>query len=88
MPNTGECPSAAAESHLSRILEGSVPEKYYLSPQACQGILNRAERRRKELPELLKAALIWQRDHYAEVLKASQAQGAGQSDLSLTDAQH
>lgn len=46
-PNTGECPSVAAESHLSWILEDSVPEKYYLSPQACQGILNRAERRGK-----------------------------------------
>lgn len=80
MPNTGECPSAAVESHLSWILEVDVPVKYYLTPQACQGILNRAERRKKELPQMLKAALIWQRDHYAEVLRARRAPGAGRSD--------
>ena len=34
-----------------------VPEKYYLSPKACQGILLRASVRGKELPEVLKKAL-------------------------------
>ena len=68
-PNTGECPNAAVESRLSWILEADVPAKYYLTPKACQGILNRANRRRKGLPETLEAALIWQRDHYAEVLR-------------------
>lgn len=34
-----------------------VPEKYYLSPKACQGILRRASVRGKELPEVLRTAL-------------------------------
>ena len=33
------------------------PEKYYLSPKACLGILRRASARGKELPELLRKAL-------------------------------
>lgn len=36
---------------------GGVPEKYYLSSRACQGILRRAEVRGKELPPELKTAL-------------------------------
>ena len=56
----GESPNVAVESALSRILEEDVPEKYYLSAKACRGILNRAARRRLELPEVLKAALIRQ----------------------------
>ena len=57
MLNTGESPSAAVESTLSSILEANVPERYYLSAKACEGILRRAERRGKELPPMLKAAL-------------------------------
>ena len=34
------------------ILQAGVPEKYYLSPKACLGILRRASARGKELPEL------------------------------------
>lgn len=56
--NIGESPSVAGESRLSWILEDNVPEKYYLSARACQGILNRASRRGKELPEILKMALV------------------------------
>lgn len=56
--NFGASPSVAVESRLSWILEGNVPEKYYLSARACQGILNRASRRGKELPEILKTALM------------------------------
>ena len=37
---------------------GGVQPKYYLSARACQGILNRAEKRGKELPEILKTALV------------------------------
>ena len=45
-------------SSLSDILEtGVLPQRYYLSPKACAGILHRAERRRKDLPDLLRAAL-------------------------------
>ena len=58
MLNTGEYPSAVVESTLSQILQENVPEKYCLSARACQGILNRAERRGKKLPEMLEAALL------------------------------
>jgi hypothetical protein len=34
-----------------------VPEKYYLSAKACEGILRRAERCGKQLPEMLRTAL-------------------------------
>ena len=55
--NTGESPSDAVESMLSSILEVNAPEKYSLSPRACEGILRRAERRGKKLPEMLELAL-------------------------------
>ena len=56
--NTSEWPSAAAVCSLSDTLEtGDVPRKYFLSPKACQGILRRAEKRGKELPEMLKHSL-------------------------------
>ena len=57
MLNTGEFPSDAVECTLSSILEDSVPEKYFLSARACEGILRRAERRGKELPPMLREAL-------------------------------
>ena len=55
--NTGAFPSEGQESTLSQILMAAVPEKYYLSPKACLGILRRASARGKELPEVLKKAL-------------------------------
>lgn len=58
MLNTGECPNVVKESRLSWILEDNVPQRYYLSARACQGILTRASRRGKVLPELLKNALL------------------------------
>lgn len=58
MLNFGESPSVAVESRLSWILEDNVPEKYYLSARACEGILNRASRRGKALPEILHTALL------------------------------
>ena len=57
MHNGGEYPSDVVESTLSAILEANVPEKYYLSAKACMGILRRAERRGKQLPEMLRVAL-------------------------------
>lgn len=57
MLSFGECPSVENASHLSAILEASPPLKYSLSAKACQGILNRAERRGKPLPPALKTAL-------------------------------
>ena len=56
----GEYPNEERESLLSQILETTPHPKYCLSARACQGILNRAEKRGKELPEQLKAALIRQ----------------------------
>lgn len=53
----GAFPSADAESVLSQILEVNALPKYYLSAKACRGILNRAKRRGKELPEMLRIAL-------------------------------
>ena len=53
----GESPSDVVESRLSQILEDHPHPKYCLSAKACQGILNRAERRGKALPPLLKEAL-------------------------------
>ena len=54
---TGESPSAAAGSSLSQILEDSPHPRYYLSRNACLGILRRAKAREKELPPQLEAAL-------------------------------
>ena len=56
----GESPSVAVGSRLSQILEDTPPPKYSLSAKACRGILARAERRGKPLPEELEAALIRQ----------------------------
>ena len=53
----GESPSAVVESHLSQILVDSPHPRYSLSAKACEGILRRAERRGKTLPEILKMAL-------------------------------
>ena len=53
----GESPSADVESHLSQILEDMPLRKYSLSGAACRGILRRAERRGKALPETLRTAL-------------------------------
>ena len=55
--NTGVSPNAEQESTLSQILLAEVPQRYYLSPKACQGILRRAAVRGKELPDVLKKAL-------------------------------
>ena len=55
--NCGEKPRIKNPTKLSEILEESPDEKYRLSARACSGILNRAERRGKELPPQLEAAL-------------------------------
>lgn len=55
---TSESHSGAEESLLLDILEtGDLPQKYFLSPQACEGILRRADARGKQLPESLRMAL-------------------------------
>ena len=57
MHSFGESPKEDADSLLSQILEDTPPQKYFLSAKACQGILNRASRRGKELPKELREAL-------------------------------
>ena len=53
------CPSGGDVCSLSDILEphGSVPRRYFWSRRACVGILRRAERRGKVLPEVLARTL-------------------------------
>ena len=70
MHSFGESPRDGVESHLSQILEVSPHQKYYLSAKACQGILNRAARRGKDLPEALKAALLLQSESGGAVTEA------------------
>jgi hypothetical protein len=56
--NTSEFPSDDAVCSLSDVLEtGEVPQRFYLSPRACAGILRRAEKRGKKLPARLRLAL-------------------------------
>ena len=56
--NFSECPNVVKESSLSQVLvKGSIPQKYFLSARACAGILARAQKRGKQLPPSLKAAL-------------------------------
>lgn len=69
--NTGESPNAAVGSRLSQILEATPQEKYSLSAKACQGILRRAERRGKDLPETLKAVLLMQSEQGGSVMGVS-----------------
>ena len=59
MPNISAWPNDASVCSLSSVLEtGLIPEKYYLSGKACDGILRRAERRGKALPAALRDALV------------------------------
>jgi hypothetical protein len=56
--NSSEWPKDADVCSLSDTLEtGDVPQRFFLSEKACQGILRRAEKRGKKLPPLLQAAL-------------------------------
>ncbi|SMB82340.1 hypothetical protein SAMN05660772_02064 [Pasteurella testudinis DSM 23072] len=56
--NFSACHNDAKECSLSQVLEKNVAGKYLLSEKACKGILNRAEKRNRILPPLLKAALL------------------------------
>ena len=56
--STSEWPNDAVVCSLSDILEtGTVPQRFFLSDTACRGILRRAEKRGKELPNALMLAL-------------------------------
>ena len=57
--NSGEFHSGADVSFLSGILEGGgVAQRYCLSPVACAGILRRAKKNGKNLPEPLNSVLV------------------------------
>lgn len=88
--NVGECPSVESVSQLSQILEVNVPQRYFLSARACQGILTRASRRGKALPDLLKTALLdmieWWQGRQAYTLKIrSGCAGGGKGALVQTE---
>lgn len=58
MLDFSECPSDDVESSLSDILEtGAIPQRYFLSAKACEGILRRAENRGKAMPVWMEASL-------------------------------
>lgn len=69
--NFGEWPNVERESTLSEILEDNVPEKYYLSPKACLGILRRAKAKGRKLPDNLRIALEQKVAEGGEVLGLS-----------------
>ncbi len=59
-PDTSEWPSDGSASLCSlaeALIDGPVPPRLYLSPEACADILTRARKRRKKLPEMLRDAL-------------------------------
>lgn len=49
--------SAAGVSFLSEVLEANAPQKYSLSPTACAGVIRRAEKKGKSLPEPMNGVL-------------------------------
>tara|TARA_R110000803_G_scaffold93438_2_gene160937 strand:- start:37 stop:516 length:480 start_codon:yes stop_codon:yes gene_type:complete len=57
---TSESHKDAEECFLLDVLQeiGAIQPRYYLSPVAAQGILNRAEKRNKKMPDALKDALL------------------------------
>ena len=102
--NTGECPNADAEYTLAAILADDPPTRYFLSVRAMDGILSRASRRGKQLPELLVTAIAGMKEWWrqnplggydpAYTMKIrSGCEGGGkgplvQNDLSATLATH
>ena len=59
MDSRGRYRNAAGASSLSEVLVPTAPETYSLSARACEGIIRRAAKRGKPLPEILRAALEW-----------------------------
>lgn len=62
-----ESPKGAEESTLSAILQETVDSRYLLSAVACRGILQRASKRGKALPALLKKALEQQAERMSKI---------------------
>ena len=80
--NCGEEPRIAQPTKLSEILVEDADPKYRLSPRACQGILNRAARRGKELPPELKAAL---EEQIKTMTERSVSKETGSTEQTLPD---
>lgn len=66
MRNTGECPNADAEYTLAAILVDDPPTRYFLSVRTMDGILSRASRRGKQLPELLVTAIAGMKEWWRQ----------------------
>ena len=81
--NVSEHPTEENPTFLSEILEKKVNPKYYLSSKACEGILRRAEQRGKELPKVLKEALLGQAG--CDDKTYSVDQGAGKSGANVME---
>ncbi len=71
--NVSEEPKSPVPTKLSQILEENPDPKYNLTPKACAGILRRAERRGKKLPEVLKAVLLMQSESGGDVTAEEKA---------------
>ena len=56
--NTEDSPVQENKSHLLDVLQLDADPKYNLSPKACRGILRRALKRGKNLPQMLYIALM------------------------------
>ena len=61
---------------LSWILQDNAPDRYSLSPKACRGILRRAAKRGKELPQVLREALERQAARDEAPVASAQARAA------------
>ncbi len=55
--DTSESPSDAVECSLSQVLNPTAPQRFSLSAKAASGILRRAGRKGKVLPQALEEAL-------------------------------
>lgn len=66
MRNTGEYPNGGAEYTLAAILADDPPTRYFLSVRAMDGILSRASRRGKQLPELLVTAIAGMKEWWRQ----------------------
>jgi hypothetical protein len=72
---------------LSDTLEtGDVPQRFFLSATACAGILRRAEKRGKKLPEMLHSALMSVVELEATAAATSAAPCSDQEPTRGTDA--
>jgi len=82
--NTLEWHSAAAVCSLSDTLEtGDLPQRYFLSATACQGILRRAEKRGKTLPSALHEALVRDLGDVCTTVSATYGTGGGNVPVTL-----